>query len=150
TTKHVAAELGIAEWRARQTPMEKTAYLADLEKEGRRVLMIGDGLNDAPSLAGAFVSMSPGTAADAAQAAADFVFQGERLGPIVEALRVARRARSRVFENFLFAAVYNMCAIPLAVLGLVTPFIAAIAMSSSSLIVTLNALRLAGGTKVAK
>ncbi|MFZ1989235.1 MAG: heavy metal translocating P-type ATPase [Alphaproteobacteria bacterium] len=150
TASHVARELGIDEWLARQTPTEKTSYLAKLAKEGCHVLMIGDGLNDAPSLASAFVSMSPGEAADAAQAAADFVFQGEHLGPIVEAVRVARRARSRVFENFFFAALYNICAIPLAVLGLVTPFIAAIAMSSSSLIVTLNALRLVGGRKVSK
>lgn len=149
-TSRVARELGISEWHARQAPAEKISYLRGLSKEGHRVLMIGDGLNDAPSLAGAFVSMSPGTAADAAQASADFVFQGERLVPVVEAIKVARRARSRVFENFAFAAFYNVCAIPLAVFGLVTPFIAAIAMSSSSLIVTLNALRLAGGLKAAK
>ncbi len=143
-TQEVARELGIDEWHARQSPADKTEILSGLTKREHRVLMVGDGLNDAPSLACAFVSMSPGTAADAAQAAADFVFQGERLAPVAEAFRVARKARSRVFENFGFAALYNLCAIPLAVAGLVTPFIAAIAMSSSSLIVTLNALRLAG------
>jgi len=143
----VAQALGFEDWHARQTPADKARLLKSLGAEGRRVLMVGDGLNDGPSLACAFVSMSPGTAADTSQAAADFVFQGERLAPILEAMRVARQARSRALENFALAALYNVCALPLAVAGLVTPFIAAIAMSSSSLLVTLNALRLADGRK---
>ncbi|MFO1186641.1 MAG: heavy metal translocating P-type ATPase [Alphaproteobacteria bacterium] len=142
--REAAAALGIDTWRARQTPTQKTEFLKDIARQGRRALMVGDGLNDGPSLANAFVSMSPASAADASQAAADFVLQGERLAPLVETLDVAISARKRVLENFVFAALYNVCAIPLAVLGQVTPFIAAIAMSSSSLIVTLNALRLAG------
>ena len=145
-TRGVAEALGIAHWRACQSPSDKTDYLRHLAAQGHRVLMIGDGLNDGPSLALAHVSMSPGSAADASQAAADFIFQGERLAPIVEAIDVSRKARARVFENFAFAALYNLCAIPLAVAGLVTPFIAALAMSASSLIVTLNALRLARGS----
>jgi len=107
--------------------------------------MVGDGLNDAPSLAGAHASLSPGTAADASQAAADFVYQGSGLHPIVDAVSFSCSARRRVVENFAFAAAYNACAVPLAAFGLVTPLIAAIAMSGSSMIVTLNALRIGAG-----
>jgi Cu2+-exporting ATPase len=105
--------------------------------------MVGDGLNDAAALALAHVSISPASAAQASQAAADMVLQGEALQPIVEAVDVARSARRRVFENFAFAAAYNLAAVPLAALGQVTPLIAAVAMSASSLIVMLNAFRLA-------
>lgn len=129
------------------TPFEKAAHLDDLKAQGHRVLMVGDGLNDAPALAKAFVSMASGTAADASQSAADLVFQGEQLGAVLEAIEVARGAKERVMENFWFAALYNFVAAPIAMLGLVTPFIAAIAMSSSSIIVTLNALRLASNRK---
>ncbi len=139
----VAADLGVTEWRAGVSPKEKIEHVERLRAEGRLVAMVGDGLNDAPSLAGAHASLSPGTAADASQAAADFVYQGEGVSPIVEAVIVARAARRRVIENFAFAALYNACAIPLAAMGLVTPLIAASAMSGSSIIVTLNALRLA-------
>jgi len=105
--------------------------------------MVGDGLNDAAALSLAHVSISPGTAVQASQTAADMILQGESLGPIVEAVDVARRARSLVFQNFAFSAIYNVLAVPLAALGMVTPLIAAVAMSGSSLIVMLNALRLA-------
>jgi len=134
---------GIEMYWGELTPFEKAAHLDDLKAQGHRVLMVGDGLNDAPALAKAFVSMAPGTAADASQSAADLVFQGEQLGAVLEAIEVARAAKKRVMENFWFAALYNFVAAPIAMLGLVTPFIAAIAMSSSSIIVTLNALRLA-------
>ncbi|MFZ5617626.1 MAG: heavy metal translocating P-type ATPase [Pseudomonadota bacterium] len=142
-----AKAIGVTEWRARVTPKEKTEHIEKLRAEGVKVAMVGDGLNDAPSLAGAHASLSPGAAADASQAAADFVYQGEGIAPIVEAVLVARQARRRVVENFAFAALYNACAVPLAALGLVTPLIAAIAMSGSSMIVTLNALRLSKGAK---
>lgn len=141
----IASRIGVSDWQANLSPQDKIARLNQLKAEGRKVAMVGDGLNDAPSLAGAHASLSPGTAADASQAAADFVYQGEGAAPIVEAILVSRKARRRVMENFYFAAAYNACAVPLAALGLVTPLIAAIAMSGSSLIVTLNALRLAGG-----
>ncbi|MCB2096142.1 MAG: cadmium-translocating P-type ATPase [Parvularculaceae bacterium] len=140
-----AALLGIDDWRAEVTPKDKTAHLEALRLEGKRVGMVGDGLNDAPSLAGAHASLSPGTAADASQAAADFVYQGSGLHPIVDAVSFSCSARRRVVENFAFAAAYNACAVPLAAFGLVTPLIAAIAMSGSSMIVTLNALRIGAG-----
>ncbi len=104
--------------------------------------MVGDGLNDAAALAAAHASASPGTAVEASQAAADLVFQGVRLAPLVEAIDVAKAARARALENLRFSALYNLIAAPTAAAGLLTPLIAALAMSGSSLIVTLNALRL--------
>lgn len=134
---------GIGAWRAETLPEDKTARIAALKSTGRRVLMLGDGLNDAVALASATASVSPGDGADVTQAAADFVLQGQRLAPVVEAVRVARAARARILENLAFSVLYNACAVPLAFAGMVTPLVAAIAMSGSSLIVTLNALRLA-------
>ena len=142
----VAGQLGIEDWRAEQTPADKTAVLADLAAQGRKVLMVGDGLNDAPALAAASVSMSPSTAVDVSQTAADVVFQGRHLRPIVEAFEVARRSGRLVRQNFGIALVYNLFAVPLAMLGLLTPLLAALAMSSSSLIVIANALRLSRAT----
>lgn len=138
----VAERLGIADWQAEVDPAGKIARLDALKAEGRRVLMVGDGLNDAPSLAAAHVSLSPVSAAHLAQAASDAVFLGDRLKPVVTALDVSRAAYRLMKQNLWTAVVYNLIAVPIAVLGYVTPLIAAAAMSGSSLIVTLNALRL--------
>jgi Cu2+-exporting ATPase len=124
-------------------PAEKTAYLAELAAAGRRVLMVGDGLNDAPALASAFVSMSPANAADISQAAADIVFTGKRLAPVAVARDVAELASRIIRQNFALAIGYNLVAVPIAILGFATPLVAAVAMSSSSILVTANALKLA-------
>ncbi len=137
-----ALSAGITLWRSGVTPAQKTARVQALRAEGKTVLMIGDGLNDAAALASAHVSASPGTAVEASQAAADFVVQGQNLMPIVEAIDVARAARARALENLRFSALYNLIAAPMAAFGLLTPLIAAAAMSGSSIIVTLNALRM--------
>lgn len=142
----VAAEAGIDAWRAGCSPADKVLKLQALAAEGQRVLMVGDGLNDAPALAAASVSMSPASAVDVSQTAADMVFQGEALAPVLEALGVARRSRRLVRENLALALLYNATTIPLAVAGFVTPLIAAVAMSTSSLVVILNALRLNRGS----
>ncbi len=137
----VAARLGIRQWRAELTPAEKIAAIESLTSRGRRVLMIGDGLNDAPALAAASVSLSPITAAHLTQARADALFLGDRLEPVLSAILVSRRAKALMRQNLALAIVYNALAVPIAVVGLVTPLIAAAAMSGSSILVTLNALR---------
>lgn len=137
-----AEALGLSNWRAGARPDAKIARLKELAAEGRKVLMVGDGLNDAPALRVAHVSISPSDASDVSQTAADFIFQGVKLGAVIEAIDVARKSRRLVFENFALALAYNAIAIPLAFAGFVTPLIAAVAMSASSITVTLNSLRL--------
>ena len=137
----VARELGVSHSKGGMKPADKIARLKALESAGRRPLMVGDELNDAPALAAAHVSISPVSAAHIAQAQADALFLGERLAPVADALRIAAKARRLMVENLWLSAVYNLVAVPLAALGLVTPLIAALAMSGSSILVTLNALR---------
>ncbi len=140
----IARRSGIETWRAGLKPADKIAWLEVSAQEGHKVLMVGDGLNDAPALAAAHASISPASAADISQRAADFVFQGEKLAPVLEAIATARRARAMALQNFTVAAGYNALCVPLAMAGFVTPLIAAIVMSTSSILVTLNAARLAG------
>ncbi|MEM7398055.1 MAG: heavy metal translocating P-type ATPase [Pseudomonadota bacterium] len=142
-----AAEAGINVFAGELKPADKIAWLEERANEGRKVLMVGDGLNDAPALAAAHASMSPATAADISQRAADFVFQGKALSPVLEAVSTGSRARKMAFQNFGVALAYNSICVPLAMAGFVTPLIAAIVMSSSSILVTLNAARLAGGKR---
>ncbi len=139
---HVARTLGIANHLAPWSTEAKASYVTGLNNSGRKVLMVGDGLNDAPALASAHASMAPSSATDAGRTAADLVFLGDRLTPILIAHDVAKRARRLVMQNFSLALGYNLIAVPLAVCGYASPLVAAVAMSSSSLLVTANALRL--------
>ena len=147
TVRRLADGLGITQWRAGCSPADKVARLEALKAEGKRPLMVGDGLNDAPALAAAHVSVSPSSAVDVSRTAADVVFQGERLAPVLELRDVAMRSHWLVRQNFALALGYNVFTVPLAVAGQVTPLIAAIAMSTSSLVVIGNALRLSRGRK---
>ncbi|KAA0971800.1 cadmium-translocating P-type ATPase [Aureimonas fodinaquatilis] len=140
--EHVAAEAGIDHFVAECLPGDKVATLQRLARDGHKVLMIGDGLNDAPALAAAHVSMSPASGADITQAAADLVFTGEQLEPVVQAIVTAKAARRKIYQNFVLSIGYNVIAVPIAVLGFATPLIAAVSMSASSIIVVGNALTL--------
>lgn len=137
----VAGQLGLAA-SAGLTPQEKQAAIALLQAGGHKVLMIGDGLNDGPALAAADASIAPGSASDVGRQAADLVFLGDSLAVVPAAVRAARRTMAVVRQNFALAIGYNLLAVPLAMAGVVTPLIAAAAMSSSSLIVIANSLRL--------
>jgi Cu2+-exporting ATPase len=137
----VAARLGVADWEAGLTPQDKIARIEALGRAGRRVLMVGDGLNDAPALAAAHASLSPVTAAHVSQAAADALFLGRGLAPVLAVIASGRKAKRLMLQNLWFSGAYNLVAVPLAAAGLLTPLIAALAMSGSSLVVTLNALR---------
>jgi Cu2+-exporting ATPase len=137
----VAEALGIADWHAECRPADKVALVERLRAAGRTVLMVGDGLNDGPCLAAASVSVSPSTAADISQTVADVVFQGARLAPVATVLRVGLRARAVMRQNLGLSFAYNATTLPIAMAGLVTPWLAAIAMSSSSLLVMANSFR---------
>ncbi|WP_445500724.1 heavy metal translocating P-type ATPase [Microvirga sp. G4-2] len=145
----LATKLGIRDFAAGLLPAEKAARVAAHEAAGRKALMVGDGLNDAPALSAAYVSMAPATAADIGRNAADFVFLNESLSAVGDALGISRRSRRLILQNFVLAVGYNALAVPVAVLGYVTPLVAAVAMSLSSIIVVANAMRLSPARKAA-
>jgi P-type Cu2+ transporter len=128
-------------------PQDKLDAIARQQAAGHKVLMIGDGLNDGPALAAGHASIAPASASDAGQQAADVVFMGDALTPVATTIRAARRTQHIVRQNFVLAIGYNAIAVPLAIAGLVTPLVAAAAMSGSSLIVVANALRLKGAAR---
>ena len=138
----LAKRLGLEEWQAEALPAEKSARITALQAEGRNVLMVGDGLNDTAALTAANVSISPASALDAARVASDIVLLGGDLSPIADSLTTAQSAIRRIRENFNIATVYNVIAVPIAIAGFATPLVAALAMSSSSITVALNAVRL--------
>jgi len=138
----VAANLGIGDFASGLLPAEKVDQLQAMAAEGHKVLMLGDGINDAPALTTAYVSMAPATAADIGRNAADFVFLREGLDALPTTLAIAQEAGRLVRQNFAVAIAYNAIALPVAIAGFVTPLVAALAMSLSSLLVVANALRL--------
>jgi Cu2+-exporting ATPase len=140
--RRLASSLGIAGWRGALDPMGKAEAVRAMTAAGEKILMVGDGINDAPALRSAHVSIAPSTAADIGRQAADFVFMRDGLDAVTLALDVSRRAGRLIRQNFALAIAYNVVAVPVAILGHATPLIAAIAMSTSSLIVVANSLRL--------
>jgi P-type Cu2+ transporter len=137
----IAQQVGIDNIAANMTPQQKLDFIEDLAAMGKRVLMVGDGLNDTAALTAAHASISPATAIDAARTASDIVVLGSDFAVLIECLKTARSARTRIKENFALAAVYNLIAVPFALLGFATPLMAALAMSASSITVTLNSWR---------
>ncbi|MBE9609696.1 heavy metal translocating P-type ATPase [Chitinilyticum piscinae] len=142
TVEHVAGLLGISKHRAAASPEQKLDYVQKLQQSGRRVLMLGDGVNDAPVLAAAEVSMAMGSGVDISHAAGDMVLLNNQLTGVVTLLALARKTRSIIRQNLAWALLYNAAAIPLAACGYVTPWIASAGMAASSLLVVMNALRL--------
>ncbi|WP_043805444.1 HAD-IC family P-type ATPase, partial [Arenimonas malthae] len=142
TVASVAAEVGITDFHARQSPEDKLAAVRALQAAGHRVLAVGDGINDAPVLAGADVSVAMAAGAPLAHRSAGLVLAGSALMRLPESVALARRCRRIIHQNLGWALAYNLLALPFAALGWVTPGLAALGMAASSLVVTANALRL--------
>jgi Cu2+-exporting ATPase len=143
----IAEEVGLASYQGGLQPADKVATVQDLRSEDGLVLMVGDGINDAPAMRAADVSMAPGSAADIGRAAADLVMTRNRLTDVPFAIAIAKKADLLVRQNLVFSVGYNVVVLPLAIAGQVSPLIAAVAMSTSSLVVVLNAMRLKLGLR---
>ncbi|TBW59161.1 heavy metal translocating P-type ATPase [Marinobacter halodurans] len=146
--ERIAGELSLDQYRGQASPEDKLAFLRTLEEQGHHVMVVGDGLNDLPVMAGAEVSVAMGNAADLTRLKADAVLLNGQLQRLVSALRTARRMRRIIRQNMGWAVAYNLCALPLAAAGLVPPWLAALGMSLSSLVVVINAVRLGRGETV--
>jgi Cu2+-exporting ATPase len=140
----VADAVGIKAARGACSPQDKLAFLREAQGQGRKVVMVGDGLNDGPGLAGAHVSFAFGTAVPLAQSQSDFVVMGDQLAAVAQTVQLARRTMRIVRQNLWWAAGYNAVCVPLAVLGWLPAWLAGLGMALSSLGVVMNALRLAG------
>ena len=138
----IAKAAGIEQWTAHASPAEKVDALNALADQGHKVLMVGDGLNDAAALAAAHVSMSPASAVDASRSSADMIIINNDISEVAKAHKIAVASKRRIIENFSIAAIYNMISVPLALAGFATPLMAALAMSASSIMVSLNAMRI--------
>jgi P-type Cu2+ transporter len=143
----IAGDLGVTRWYARQMPADKLARLAVLRERGEKVIAVGDGVNDAPVLAGADVAVALAEGAELAQATSDTVLTGGRLGNLAPARIIAAQTLDILKQNQRWALIYNVAAVPLAALGFVPPLLAALGMSLSSLVVVLNAMRIGGGAE---
>ena len=143
SVESLARRLQLPDWQAECTPRQKLEVLADLQQQGKSVLMIGDGINDAPVLAAAQVSIAIGSGSDIARASGDMVLLVESLRPVMSGLDLSRRCMAIIRQNLAWALIYNVIALPLAIAGLVTPWLAGLGMAGSSLLVVANALRLA-------
>lgn len=141
--RRVAKALEVSDAFSRQTPESKMAIARERQSRGERVLMIGDGINDGPVLAAADVSCAMGQGSAVAQSAADLLLLNDSMRTLVDGIRTARRTLAVMRQNLRWAFAYNLCAVPLAALGMIAPWVAAIGMSLSSLLVVLNAQRLA-------
>jgi Cu2+-exporting ATPase len=138
----IARGVGIADAHAECRPEDKLRLIEAAQRRGERVVMVGDGINDAPVLAGADASIAPAHGALLAQTSADIIMLGESLGPVATAVTMSRKTMRIVRQNLAWAIVYNALALPLAAAGFVPPWAAAVGMSASSLVVVMNALRL--------
>jgi Cu2+-exporting ATPase len=140
--RQVSASIGIDHYYGRLTPDQKMSKVQDLQSSGAIVLMVGDGINDAPVLSNADVSIAMGSATALAKTSADIVMLTNRLGSITDGIGLSVKTQTIIKQNLSWALAYNICAIPAAAVGLIAPWMAAIGMSLSSLIVVANALRL--------
>nr|WP_294863365.1 heavy metal translocating P-type ATPase [uncultured Pseudogulbenkiania sp.] len=147
--QRLAEDAGISQFRARATPEDKLAYVSALQQRGAQVLMVGDGINDAPVLARADVSMAMGSGTDVARASGDMVLINDSLALVPAAVTLSRKTLAVIRQNLVWAVLYNIVALPLAMAGHVTPWLASLGMASSSLLVVGNALRLVGKRRTA-